>query len=495
MPSSESTTELTGGTGKQGTLKHGALKYPEIVMQSLTNVAPAIAILFYLQLLAPLAGAAIPLVMLFAGLIMLMAAVAAGQLAKKLTSAGGYYSWVSKTLNRRTGFVVGWFSFAYTPLGLAFIPVFLGFIIEQSVKARYGVDIPWWAFFLFCIAIVGALCYRGITISGRALVILGGFEVLVVFALGLSGLISPGHGGVNFLPFDPGQLPGIHSLYLAVVFTVSAYVGWEAAAPVAEESDNPERNVPRAMVIASVISLILFVFTFWGLVIGWGTSAVASLATSEGLPPVVLAQRFWGPLWIVVLLVMFNSTLGSMISGTNVATRMWFDMARKGVLPRQFATLHPKYQNPTVALGVSIVIALALGLGLGFWLGPVGEFSFIALMGSITTTLYYVLANAGVFTLYRGRFRAEWNPVLHLVFPLVTSVVLIWVLYKSLWPLQAGAIKWAPVASLAWLAIAIVIMIVMKTQRRGLDRPEGEAVLDSEGNQLAPSPAAQLWGS
>jgi amino acid transporter len=485
MQSREPTTELA----------RGALKYPEIVMQSLTNVAPAIAILFYLQLLAPLAGAAIPLVMLFAGLIMLMAAVAAGQLAKKLTSAGGYYSWVSKTLNRRTGFVVGWFSFAYTPLGLAFIPVFLGYIIQQSIDAEYGINIPWWAFFLFCVAIVGVLCYRGISISGRALLILGAFEVLVVFSLGLSGLISPGHGGVNFLPFDPAQLPGIHSLYLAVVFTVSAYVGWEAAAPVAEESDNPERNVPRAMVVASLISLVLFVFTFWGLVIGWGTSSVNSLATSAGLPPVVLAQRFWGPAWIIVLLVMFNSTLGSMISGTNVATRMWFDMARKGVLPRQFAKLHPKYQNPTVALGVSIVIALALGLGLGFGLGPVGEFSFIALMGSITTTLYYVLANVGVFTLYRGRFRSEWNPILHLVFPLVTSVVLIWVLYKSLWPLPAGSIKWAPLVSLIWLVIAIAILIVMKVQRKGLDRPEGEVTRDSDGNQLTPSPAAQLWGS
>jgi amino acid transporter len=485
MESREPTTELA----------RGALRYPEIVMQSLTNVAPAIAILFYLQLLAPLAGAAIPLVMLVAGLIMLMAAVAAGQLAKKLTSAGGYYSWVSKTLSQPTGFVVGWFSFLYTPLGLAFIPVFLGYIVQQSIQARYGVDVPWWAFFLGCVVIVGILCYRGITISGRALLLLGTFEVLVVFALGLSGLISPGRGGVNLLPFNPAQLPGIHSIYLAVVYTVSAYVGWEAAAPIAEESDNPERNVPRAMIIASVISLILFVFTFWGLIIGWGTSAIASLATSQGLPPIVLAQRFWGPAWIIVLLVMFNSTLGSMISGTNVATRMWFDMSRKGILPRQFAVLHPKYKNPTFALAFSIIIALGLGLGLGFTLGPVEEFAFIALMGSITTTLYYVLANAGVVTLYRGRFRSEWNPILHLVFPVVTSVVLIWVLYKSLWPLPSGAIKWAPVASLAWLAIAIGLMIAMKVRRQGLYRPIDEPVLDTHGNPIAESPAEQMWKS
>ena len=110
--------------------------------------------------------------------------------------------------------------------------------------------------------------------------VVGAIEFLIVLALGLSGLISPGPGGFTFQSFsygfNPGSIATASGFTLAIVFTVQGLTGWEAAAPLAEETTNPRRNIPRAIMISIAIIGVMLVLVIWGQVIGWGTNNLTS---------------------------------------------------------------------------------------------------------------------------------------------------------------------------------------------------------------------------
>ena len=122
---------------------------------------------------------------------------------------------------------------------------------------------------------------------------------------------------------------------LAVVFTVQGLTGWEAAVPLAEETENPRRNVPVATMASIVIVGVMLVLVFWGQVVGWGTTDLTKLPRSEEIPALMIAHRVWGSLWWLALLAMFTSVIGASLACQNVATRMWFGMGRSGVAARR----------------------------------------------------------------------------------------------------------------------------------------------------------------
>ena len=93
----------------------------------------------------------------------------------------------------------------------------------------------------------------GITVSAKWMVTLGAAGVAIALVLSLWGFFLPGPGGVNFAPFNPVKASSRSGLYLAVIFSIFAFNGWESVAPLAEESENPRRNLPRAILISILV--------------------------------------------------------------------------------------------------------------------------------------------------------------------------------------------------------------------------------------------------
>ena len=247
--------------------------------------------------------------------------------------------------------------------------------------------------------------YLGITLSVRTIVIVGALEFLIVLALGLSGLISPGPGGFTFSSFsygfNPGHIATSSGFALAVVFTVQGLTGWEAAVPLAEETKDPKRNVPRATMTSIAIIGAMLVIVIWGQVIGWGTTDLAKLPTSAELPALTIAHRVWGSLWWLALIAMFTSVFGASLACQNVATRMWYGMGRSGVLPAAFGRTHPTRKTPTLAVTAQLVISVVLGLPLVFWLGAAEIFNLtLGFVLVIAVIFIYVVANLGVVRYY-----------------------------------------------------------------------------------------------
>ena len=133
------------------------------------------------------------------------------------------------------------------------------------------------------------------------------------------------------------------------MFTVQGLTGWEASAPLAEETKDPKRNVPLSVMLSIVLIGSFLVIVFWGVITGFGNDADA-VVNAPVLPALALAHRVWGDLWIIVLFAFLNSVAAVCIACANVGTRMWYSMARSGSFPKALATVHPKHKTPTNAI-------------------------------------------------------------------------------------------------------------------------------------------------
>jgi len=459
------TTKARGGT-QSPTLEAGAVSLSGVLMQAITHIAPAIGLATSIAFVTSLTGITAPLAYGIAFVLMLTVGASLTRLARLFPSAGGYYTYLSRTIHPRAGLLTSWVYFLYDPLGGAINLAFFGFIFQGVIKAKYGVTIEWWIPFLVFLAIVTFFVYRGIKVATGALVVLGVLEILVVVALALSGLLSPGPGGATISSFDPARSLSGNGLYLAVVFSILTFSGFESVAPLAEESRNPRRTLPIAIITSIAGMGVFFVVSSWGIVAGWGAHETTALANSAQNPMLVIGERLWGAGWLIVLLAIFNSALAVGIACTNASTRVFYGMARSGSLPRQLAKVHPRHKTPVNAVLLQTLITLAFGLGIGFWIGPDQEFFFTGVAITLGLIFIYCAGNIGVTRYYVTQQRSSLNFWLDILFPVASTVGLVWVGYKSIIPLPTGPAHYAPFVVLGWFIAGIVLVWYMSRTGR-----------------------------
>ncbi len=471
----------------QTELKAGALRLPSIFMQSLTMISPGIAALFYTPVVVAQAGLAAPLAYPIAFIIVLLTAVVLAELAKAVPSAGGYYTYVARGIHPRAGFLVSWLNIIYAPLVLGAVTVFAGQVVSNALGW------PDWfplAFMVVTVTGVAAIQFVGVQISGKTLVALGGIEFIVVLALGLWGLANPGPGGLNLKSFDPGNATSTSGLFLAAVFAIQAFTGWEGSAPMAEETENPRRNIPRALIGSVILFGIFIVVMQWGVIVGWGTDNFKALGAASTLPGITLAQKFWGGFWGILLVMLVSSTIAVSIACANVSTRMWYRMGADGAFPKWFAKINPTHRTPVNAILAQLVLALATGFGLTWfaWVTtPVAAGSAMTATSAYQNQYYidgtligfvvlliYSMGNLAAFMLYRRERRNEFSIVRHVVFPVLSTLGMLTVfLFAIGWiggdPLTIGGGTF-PAAPLnyavyfigIWLVIGVVLILALK---------------------------------
>ncbi|MGD0122963.1 MAG: APC family permease [Candidatus Limnocylindrales bacterium] len=477
MTSATSEQDVAGGEvtvhGLHRDLQPNAIGLIGATMQCITHISPAIAAFFYTAVVVFYAGVTAPLAYFAGFLVVLMLGNTLVQLSKHLPSAGGYYTYVSRAIHPRVGFITSWMYILYSPLCGGPIYGFFGFILQGELKSNWNIDAPWlwWVCILVGAPLVALVQHRGIKLSVQFMLITGGIEMLIVFALGLSGLLSPGPGGFSFAPFNPANIASAAGFSLAIVFNVQALTGWEAAAPLAEETTDPKRNVPRATLLSIVLIGTFLVIVFWGLISGFGVNNVPAIGASAELPALVLAHKLWGDFWVLLLFAFLNSVFACCLAFANVSTRMWYGMARSGSFPKALAKVDPVYKSPTNAILLQMAMSIVPPLVVGFWLGPDVSFFLIdGLILVIGVTVVYLLANLAVFMFYRSEHKAEFNPLLHVVFPLVSSIVLVLAIFFTFYPPAgfgsppASPYNIAPLIDGAWLVLGIVILFWMRAR-------------------------------
>jgi amino acid transporter len=451
-----------GGQVAETELQAGAIGFWGNMVQAVTHIAPGLNVLLGLTFIVSFAGVTAPIAYLCGGIICLGVAIVLTQLAKQFTGAGGYFLYISRTIGPRWGWITTWLYFLYDPVAIGVVCAFTGSLVHDTLKAQYGWNVSWYIIFAILVVCVMAFTLFGIALSVKVMLALALIEVGVFVALMISGLASPGAGGFNFDSFNPGNIPSGNGLYLGIVFTILALSGFEAVAPLGEETENPKRNLPLAIVGSVVVVAIFYMFVNWGVLIGEGTDKVKGFTSADQI--FELGRRLWGGAWVIILIAAVNSALAVCIAIQNATTRVLFDMGRVRALPAFLGKVHPKYKTPWNAIFLLGVVTLAIGLGLGSWLGPVKTFGMIGIMQTLGLIIVYCMGNIGAMLFYGREKRDEFNVWLHGVIPVLTTVALVWVFWKNVETLHPfnpkNAFDYSPLLVIIWSAIGLVILFV-----------------------------------
>jgi amino acid transporter len=439
-----------------------------MLMQGIATIGPSFAILASFVFIVSFAGLVTPWAYLFGGILLGLQALAAAQLAKVFPSAGGWYTWIARAFHPRAGFFAGvLFSIWLPPVATLTMSFLAKTVLEPSIKAEYGVDVPWWIWVVAGVALVIFFAYQGISISEKALIITGLIEIVIMVALAFTGLASPGPGGFSFGPLNPGNFGLAGNLFLGVVFSIFAFSGWESTGPLAEESKNPKRNVPIGLVGSVVVLTVYFVFVTWGYLVGIGVSKVGSIPTASAFPVATLAQRVWGGAWVLLLFALLNSAIALSIACFNGGTRTWYAMGRSGVLPKMVGKVNPTRKTPVNAISLQVGVQVLAFVCVLIW-GAENVFFSWANAITIGLVLMYVLCNIGVVRYYLTEGRAQFNPLLHIVVPVVASaagVVVVWKSYFSPFT-STGPVFWGLMTFVVVLVLTVVILIYLRVTGR-----------------------------
>jgi amino acid transporter len=456
-----------------GSLRANVLSLSSVLTQGITHIAPAMGLVVTVQFVTTMAGIASPLAYGIAFLIVMILGVCLAQLALHLPSAGGYYTYVSRSLNPQAGFLTGWMFFLYDPLTAAVNLAYLGFLLQTTLKIEAHVHCPWYVVYVIFALLITLLIYRGIEISAAVVMWLTIIEVVIILVLAIASLMHPGDGRIHLHDFVALHDFKKKGLYLAIVFSIFTFTGFEAVAPLAEETRDPRRTLPRAILLSITLMGVFFVFTSVAILTGWGNSHIDTFAGSAENPVILLAKRLWGAAWIFVLVAVINSILGAAISGTNAAVRVFFAMGRARSLPAALEYIHPRFRTPVNAIVLQTFITLTIGIAIGFWIGPDQEYYFLGVAMTLVLIFIYSAGNIGVFFLYRRERPAEFSPVLHFLFPLLSTLSLVWVAYKSIVPLPDAPIRYAPFLVGTWLFGGVVVLLtVPRASRDALEQRE-----------------------
>src|SRR4051812_45157234 len=185
-------------------LRRNAVGLTGAVIMSAAIMGPAVSTFFNPQFSMPFSGEATPFVYLACLIAILIAASGIVEMARELPSAGAFYTYVTRGLGPRAGFVTGGLMFAaYALLPPAEVGL-IGSYLQSTFRAELDVNIPWWLIGLVPAALMVFLAFEGIRSSLRTALILFSVEVCIVLLLALIIVAKGGHDGLSAHPLNPG---------------------------------------------------------------------------------------------------------------------------------------------------------------------------------------------------------------------------------------------------------------------------------------------------
>jgi len=478
-------------------LQRDAVGLAPTLFQSITHMAPAAAVAFSIIVGAPYAGGSLPLSVLLALIACLFVAVSIAQLARHLPSAGGLYTFSARGLHPYVGFLVAWGFMMAEPVVAPLLYLIFGNELAANLNSHFGWPLWLWApFAVIAGLIVWVLTYRGIRLSTRTGVALGTFEIIVFVALAITLIVAAG-GNNTLSVFAPntGNAKGWGSVFPGMIYAILAFIGFEAAAPLAEEAREPRKTIPRAVILSALLIGLFYLFCYYAATVYFGPTKMAKsfFSFNSGDPWSGMAQAVWGPGLIIVILAVLNSAIANSNAGANAATRVGYSLARIGLLPRLLARVHPRFHTPYWAVNVQAAGGIALAVLLG-WIagGPLPAFALLGTIAGIIVIVIYILTNLSNLVFYlrerRGEFNILWNGIVPIVGSLIFLPALAAALGIDFGNLGIGALSppsnLAPVVIGIWMLAGLVALIyfaarnparITETGRVFLDDPDASA--------------------
>ncbi len=410
----------------------------DAIAQSLA-IGPVFSAVFLAVLIAGAAGGAAPLATLIGAIGVLAVGWVITLYARRYAGAGAVYDYLRRLSPTLGLFAANIYFIGTLFLGGAGIYLALGIFGQQALQAHLGLNVPWWL-----IAGIGALFvfvinHVGIRVATRSQLLLSVFSLVPLLLLALVILVRGGESGNTLQAFNSGLVP-TPALFQGVLFAITLFIGFEASASLGEETANPRRSIPFAVMGTVLIASIFYLIMLYASDIGFGLSNSGKWA-ADPTPLDTLATRYVGG-WLAVLIdfALLFDMLAVASAFTATSSRGWFAMARHQLLPSFLTRTSTRFKTP---LGGNILVLTSALLLILFTallkLDPLVAFGISAAIGSLLIEAIYIALVIGAVRFLLEEPGKWWR----WLFLLVAAVVPLLGLYGSVipfptWPANLG---------------------------------------------------------
>jgi amino acid transporter len=316
------------------------------------------------SLVAGAAGFNTPLSVLLGSIGALCLGYCVALYARRYAGAGAIYEYLTRGGSRDLGvFSAGVYLIGLLFLGAGGVFIGIGFLTDGFFAAHISsIDLPWWLWGGIALAIVSALNFFGVRLAVRGVLALAAISAIPFVILVVAILIDGGHGHTLSV-FDPGQTSWNH-VFNGILFAVTLFIGFEAAASLGEETRNPQRSISVAVMGSIALSAVFYLLVTYAATIGFGKAGVAKWP-GDPAPMGTLATQYVGKgLATIIDLVIILDATSLAIAFVIAASRVVFALGRDGLLPKAAAST-TRYGTPLGGLAVVVVASLGFLLWAG----------------------------------------------------------------------------------------------------------------------------------
>src|SRR5215475_7799481 len=329
-------------------LHRGALRLVDISASTMANIGPAYSFFFGFGFLVLTAGVAAPLTIIVAGIAIALLGNTLSQFSRAHPSTGGFISYVGKTFGGTSAVTTALLCGAGYIIAISSVLAICGGYISMLLDYYFSWNVPWVIFSVIFTAGAMYMMFRGVAVSTKLAGLFFGFEMLVLIVVSLVAIIKNG-GNLSAVSFEPSHITnGFSGLAAGFPLAVYLFIGWENSAALAEETNNPRCNVPRAVFLSIAMMAVGYLIFAYATVSGFANNGAA--LTAAPIPFITVAHSSLAALAVFAYLAGLTSTMGVLIAAVNSQARLIFNAGREGLLPRWIGRVQPGRQTPRNAI-------------------------------------------------------------------------------------------------------------------------------------------------
>lgn len=506
--SSDATATAAADAQPSTGLARNAVGLPSVLFMIVTGAAPITAMLFNVPVAVSGAGSAAPAGFILATIALTIFSVGYVAMARRITAAGGFYSFISHGLGQTTAAGAGiliwmcYVAFAASVLGVC------GYFAHTTLHDFFSINVPAPVVELLGLGLMSVLAWFHIEFTSKVLGVFLTCEVIALAVLGLAILFQGGAHGFSAAPFDPTALFnnaaaikvfGAAAAGVALFGAFWSWVGFEMAPNYAEESREPKKLMGPATYI-SVIGLgVLYTFVAYMFVTGWGNTGAAEAvraqfggATESAFYP--LATKYFGvSLTDAFKVLIITSSFACATAFYNTAARYTFSLARERLLPPKLADTHEVHRTPHIAS--MVVTVLTLIWIVGFTLADSSNAgallklgTYVPLVGVLGILFVQTLTSAAIVRYFLTEARDEFHWWRTLAAPVLGGAAMIGACYLLI--ANRGALSGAGgaffIQAIPWMVLltflaGVGIGLYYRSVDAARHRAIGRVVFDGEG--------------
>jgi amino acid transporter len=473
------------------------LRFWEAIAISVGIMAPTAAMALNGVAPAGLVGRAVPLAFLFAAIAIGLISYSFVRLTRFFNHAGSAYALAGVTLGPRAGFFAGWALLATYGCFIAANIAEIG-LFGTSFLDSAGIwhNPSWIVVSLIAAVLVWLLAYGDVKMATRALLSFEGISVTLILILivvifwKVIGGTAPNGQSFTLSPFVPAAGTTVGAVAFASVFGLLSFGGFEGAAALGEETNNPRRNIPLAIAAAVGFCGVFYTIVMLAQSLGFGIDAAGIKAFSTSSAPLGdLSQQYVGK--GMEDAIDFGATLSAFASCLGCAagaSRILFALGRDGFLTRRLGDASQRTGSPANALAVVMTLGvLATIAQRANGTNAVNAFFYPGTIGVLSMLVaYFVMQFGAAKFLHLERREPRWRAIILLL----ATAAIVYTFYKQVWPRPAHPYDVFPFLVAGWcvLGIAITLAFPALTRRIGDGLAAAEGIVGADGVSSPPAP-------